>query len=83
VGIQSAWRRVAGGPATAGSGRVRLLGAVSSRPGAESPYSRAGQQVWPCRFGGGDGEGVVAEAGDEVEFVAECLHVAGDGHRLC
>ena len=36
----------------------------------------AGVQSWSRRFGGGDGEGVVAEAGDEVEFAAEGLHVA-------
>ena len=32
-----------------------------------------------CRFGGGHGEGVVAEAGDQVKPPAECLDVAGDG----
>jgi len=37
-----------------------------------------GQQIWSCRFGCGDGEGVVAEASDEVEASAECSHVAGD-----
>src|SRR5262249_45661237 len=31
---------------------------------------------WSRRFGGGDGEGVVAEAGDEVEFAA---HRTGTG----
>src|SRR5215472_9885013 len=34
---------------------------------------------WSRRFGSGDGESVVAEASDEVDFAAECLHVAGDG----
>jgi SAM-dependent methyltransferase len=36
-----------------------------------------GLQIWSCRFGCGDGEGVVAEASNEVEASAECLHVAG------
>lgn len=36
-------------------------------------------ESFPRRFGGGDGEGVVAEAGDEVEPSAERLHVAGEG----
>jgi hypothetical protein len=49
-----------------GRWRVRRAG---SGPGVRS---------WSCRFSGGDGEGVVAEAGDEVES-AEGLHVTGDG----
>ncbi len=39
-------------------------------------WGRAADLV--IRFGCGDGEGVVAEASDEVEASAECLHVAGD-----
>jgi hypothetical protein len=30
-------------------------------------------------FGGGHGEGVIGEIGDEVQAAAECLDVAGDG----
>ena len=45
---------------------------------ADAYQPRTGRQIWSCRFGCGDGEGVVAEGSDEVEASAECLHVAGD-----
>jgi hypothetical protein len=41
--------------------------------------TRVGHAGPSCRFGGGHGEGVVAEAGDQVESAAECLDTAGDG----
>jgi hypothetical protein len=56
---------------SAGAHRRRLSVRMVARELASDHRSRG--------FGGSDGEGVVAEAGDEVELAAECLHVAGDG----
>ncbi len=55
---------------SAGAHRRRLSVCMVAREFATDHQS--------CGFGGGDGEGVVAEAGDEVETSAECFDVTGD-----
>ena len=54
----------------AGAHRRRLSVYMVARELATDNRSRG--------FGGSDGEGVVAEAGDELETSAECFDVAGD-----
>src|SRR5215470_16076733 len=53
------------------AGKARTHDRRSARTGLAASQSGS--------FGCGDGEGVVTEAGDQVEPSAQCLDVAGDG----
>src|SRR5215470_2837743 len=58
--------------------RTDAGGGAGAAGAAEELWTGAGVRSWSRRFGGGDGEGVVAEAGDEVEFAALERQVRGE-----